>query len=91
MSDKSTPALHTFSDGNAAPADPLKTERPGASHGGSLAPGVKRNAALTIAALGIVFGDIGTSPLYAVRAAALAAGHHLAIQLAIMGVISLIV
>ena len=70
---------------------PLDAAPPHALHGVAHAPGVKRNTTLTIAALGVVFGDIGTSPLYAVRAAALAAGHHLAIQLAIMGVISLIV
>ena len=29
--------------------------------------GRKRNAALTLAALGVVFGDIGTSPLYTVK------------------------
>ncbi len=50
-----------------------------------------RTSTLTIAALGVVFGDIGTSPLYAVRESALAAGHHVAIQSAIMGVVSLIV
>ena len=27
----------------------------------------KRTAALTLAALGVVFGDIGTSPLYTVK------------------------
>ena len=27
----------------------------------------QRTAALTLAALGVVFGDIGTSPLYAVK------------------------
>ena len=29
--------------------------------------GRKRTAALTLAALGVVFGDIGTSPLYTVK------------------------
>ena len=51
----------------------------------------KRKATLTMAALGIVFGDIGTSPLYAVRESALAAGRHVPVQSAIMGVVSLIV
>jgi len=50
-----------------------------------------RTATLTLAALGVVFGDIGTSPLYAVRESALAAGHHVAFQWAILGVVSLIV
>ena len=35
------------------------------SHAGQ--SGMKRLAGLSLAALGVVFGDIGTSPLYAVR------------------------
>ena len=34
----------------------------------------KRELGLTLGALGVVFGDIGTSPLYAMRESALAAG-----------------
>ena len=41
----------------------------------------RRKATLTLAALGVVYGDIGTSPIYAVREIALAAGHHVAAQL----------
>jgi len=51
----------------------------------------KRNAMLTLGALGIVYGDIGTSPLYALRESALAAGHHATLHDAIMGVTSLII
>src|SRR2546430_15749689 len=51
---------------------------------------LKRNASLTIAALGVVDGDIGTSPLYAVRESALAAGGHTPSAAAVLGVISLI-
>ena len=50
-----------------------------------------RKAFLTLAALGVVFGDIGTSPLYALRQTALAAQQHLALKSAIFGVVSLIV
>jgi KUP system potassium uptake protein len=48
--------------------------------------------ALTLAALGVVFGDIGTSPLYTLReCAAAAAGHGHAPQTeAILGILSLI-
>ena len=46
-------------------------------------------AALTLAALGIVFGDIGTSPLYAFKAA-LAAGATTA-QADVLGVVSLFI
>ena len=43
---------------------------------------------LTIAALGVVYGDIGTSPLYAVRQSLLEFGETS--QASILGVISLI-
>jgi KUP system potassium uptake protein len=52
--------------------------------------GLRRAAGLTLAALGVVYGDIGTSPLYAVRESALAAGGHLPSNAAVLGVISLI-
>jgi KUP system potassium uptake protein len=45
---------------------------------------------LTIAALGVVYGDIGTSPLYAVRESVLAARGGVPVQLAVLGAISLI-
>jgi len=50
----------------------------------------RRTSGLTLAALGVVYGDIGTSPLYAVRESALAAGGHMPSQAQIFGVISLI-
>ncbi|MEO1967575.1 MAG: potassium transporter Kup [Sphingomonadaceae bacterium] len=56
----------------------------GSDHGGS------SQAALTVAAVGVVFGDIGTSPLYAFRETFLGS-HSLAIdKLHIYGVVSLI-
>jgi KUP system potassium uptake protein len=51
---------------------------------------LSRKSTLTLAALGVVYGDIGTSPLYAVRESVLAARGHVPVQLAIMGAISLI-
>ena len=50
----------------------------------------KRNAALTLGALGVVFGDIGTSPLYAMRETALATGGSMPHPFAILGGLSLI-
>ena len=38
-----------------------------AHDGGTTAPRGRQLAALTLGALGIVYGDIGTSPLYALR------------------------
>ena len=50
----------------------------------------KRQAWLTLGALGVVYGDIGTSPLYAVRQSVLATGGGMPTRLAVMGAISLI-
>jgi KUP system potassium uptake protein len=48
--------------------------------------------ALTLGALGIVFGDIGTSPLYAMRETFRGHGHEIAVNSAnVLGVLSLIV
>ncbi|MFM9829055.1 MAG: potassium transporter Kup [Sphingomonas sp.] len=79
----------------------MTTDTAGASSGGThaageasdhLGPGHHRDGALKLAvsAIGIVFGDIGTSPLYAFRETF--AGHHvLALDVPhIMGVVSLI-
>src|SRR3981189_2358609 len=47
--------------------------------------------ALTLGSIGVVFGDIGTSPLYAFReAVAGAAGHEPVTRIIVLGVLSLI-
>ncbi|HXL99556.1 MAG TPA: KUP/HAK/KT family potassium transporter, partial [Rhizomicrobium sp.] len=43
-----------------------------------------RMSALTLGALGVVFGDIGTSPLYAFRESVRVAGGGLASHLVVM-------
>jgi KUP system potassium uptake protein len=45
---------------------------------------------LTVTALGIVYGDIGTSPLYALQVALKATGHPLPTTLDVLGIVSLI-
>ncbi len=50
----------------------------------------KREAGLTLGALGVVFGDIGTSPLYAVKQSVIAAGGNLPAAPAVLGALSLI-
>jgi len=50
----------------------------------------RRQIGLTIGALGVVFGDIGTSPLYAMKQSALSAGGASPNMLAVMGVLCLI-
>ncbi|HUU67241.1 MAG TPA: potassium transporter Kup [Methyloceanibacter sp.] len=61
---------------------------------GNDAPALSRGAfwGLTFGSIGVVYGDIGTSPLYALRVAVLAAGgeHGIVTQAAVFGVLSLI-
>ena len=73
-------------------SDPLADDRLHAdpSHAAAHATGYDRKAFLTLAALGVVYGDIGTSPLYAVRETVLAAIGHVSSRMAVMGGISLI-
>ena len=75
----------------ASPGTPPEIPPPSDAHNGHGESNSARNLALALAALGVVYGDIGTSPLYAVRecfhgqhAIALLPGN-------IMGVLSLIV
>jgi KUP system potassium uptake protein len=61
--------------------------------GGRAGPGTAGSAArlaLTVAALGVVFGDIGTSPLYAMHAVFSAGGGPAPDQASVYGVISLV-
>ena len=51
---------------------------------------LKQELWLTLGALGVVFGDIGTSPLYAMGQSALAAGGNTPPPFAVYGVLSLI-
>jgi KUP system potassium uptake protein len=60
------------------------------SHSSAGAPGWKRDAGLTLGALGVVFGDIGTSPLYAVKQSVIAAGGAAPDAVAVLGALSLI-
>src|SRR3569832_2200530 len=91
-------ALHTVPDKHfeaplsmtsnvAAPA----ADAPPAANGHAEAHSTASFAALTLGSIGVVYGDIGTSPLYALREAvnAASAGGQVAPQ-AVLGVISLI-
>ncbi|HBF61615.1 MAG TPA: potassium transporter Kup, partial [Methyloceanibacter sp.] len=65
----------------------------GHGHGAANAPLTSRAFwALTFGSIGVVYGDIGTSPLYALREAVLATGgsHGVVTQAAVFGVLSLI-
>jgi KUP system potassium uptake protein len=54
-------------------------------------PTLRHNAALMLGALGVVFGDIGTSPLYAMRQTVLATNSSFPNHAAVMGSLSMIV
>ncbi len=61
------------------------------SRDGADAPHLTGMAALTLGALGVVFGDIGTSPLYALRAVFSADAHAVRpSQAGVYGIISLV-
>ena len=56
--------------------------------------GIVRNRgywALTLGSVGVVFGDIGTSPLYAMREALLHTRHGVGSNTAVLGVVSLVI
>ena len=62
-----------------------------AAHDGGTTTSSARFWALTIGSIGVVYGDIGTSPLYALREAVVAAAHGgTATSEAVLGVLSLI-
>ena len=71
------------------PACPPGQETPAAtdSHGGHKASGFW---ALALGSVGVVFGDIGTSPLYAMREALSHSRSSAASELAVLGVVSLV-
>jgi KUP system potassium uptake protein len=79
------------SETNLANGDEGNAKINGHGHAGS---GNSKRAfwALTFGSIGVVYGDIGTSPLYALREAVLAAGgeHGIVTQAAVFGVLSLI-
>ncbi|MGH7720243.1 MAG: potassium transporter Kup [Gemmatimonadaceae bacterium] len=64
---------------------------PAAGHPGEPAPGQKRLGILALAALGVVFGDIGTSPLYALKECFSAQYGIAATKANVYGVLSLVV
>src|SRR5437764_8211000 len=66
---------------------PEQTDHMDAAAGDSA---MRRQAMLTLAALGVVFGDIGTSPLYAFRESLLAVRMAVDQSRAVLGVVSLI-
>lgn len=78
-------------NGKNGSAQPTNGNGHGGEHGTETGKGFSaRRAALTLAALGVVYGDIGTSPLYAIRQSVLATSRDMPLEMAVMGSISLI-
>jgi KUP system potassium uptake protein len=61
------PTHPSESPGQPDRSSALLADTAGTEHAGSIHPGNKQLAALTLAAIGVVYGDIGTSPLYTVK------------------------
>lgn len=68
---------------DAEPPDPPEGA-PGDAHG-------RLRAGLVLGCLGIVYGDIGTSPLYALRESLLHAHEHHMAETAVIGIVSMLV
>ena len=70
----------------------IKAADPGADHGASGAPHHGKFWTLVLGSIGVVFGDIGTSPLYAFKEAVTAGqGVGISSREAVVGVLSMIV
>src|SRR5258708_27776740 len=80
-----------FNDGRDIHSMNDATRETAASAGGHAAGGARSQLALAIGSIGVVYGDIGTSPLYAFRVAVKAAvGDGPVTDAAVLGVLSLI-
>jgi KUP system potassium uptake protein len=69
---------------------PQQDEGPGGAHGAQ-PTGFTRNAALAIGSVGVVYGDIGTSPLYALKESIHHAAHDGLTRSEVIGVVSLLI
>lgn len=75
--------------GNGAKPKPAELPRTGAEGAGQARP-TERLTALSLATLGVVFGDIGTSPLYAFRQSLAGTSTLVLQESTVLGVLSLI-
>ena len=73
----------------SSPATPSDTGRSGPSHTGGHGTGGAGKLGLIVGAVGVVFGDIGTSPLYAMREALAHSRSGGQAELAVLGTVSL--
>ena len=73
----------SFAGSGLSPSEALRDQPKYVHHAGS--PGF-----LALTALGVVFGDIGTSPLYAFQVALTGIGHPVPAPADVLGIVSLI-
>src|ERR1700730_7840684 len=89
---KPRPFHHSVPSPSPEIKPPSMAQTAAASHGVEAERSDKHFWALTLGSVGVVYGDIGTSPLYALREAVTAAKHHGAdMPEAVLGILSLIV
>src|SRR5579864_1494928 len=81
------PSAVNISSPESAPGDPLADV---AAIPATARTGSRHTLGLMLGAMGVVFGDIGTSPLYALKATVLATEGGLANHVAVMGSLSMI-
>lgn len=75
-------------DPGALPAATVPNAAPDAGHGGPARGGL---AGLVLGCIGVVYGDIGTSPLYALRESLRAASDEGLVRDEVLGVVSLLI
>ncbi|WP_374646803.1 potassium transporter Kup [Tabrizicola sp.] len=85
------PALPLLDDEALDIADYLKSEQEAASDIHDDATHRQGLAALSLGAIGVVYGDIGTSPIYAFREALRATGAAVPGQAEVLGILSLLI
>lgn len=78
-----------MADTSAGPAAATQAEAPSPSDN-SDDPHRTASAALVLGCLGVVYGDIGTSPLYALRESLLHAHQHHMAETAVIGIVSML-
>ncbi|MBA4803676.1 MAG: potassium transporter Kup [Brevundimonas sp.] len=86
VSPQDADATSALAGSSTATSDPKAAS--GASHGGGHGPGAGK-VGLIVGAIGVVFGDIGTSPFYAMREALAHSRSGGQAELAVLGVVSL--
>jgi KUP system potassium uptake protein len=74
----------------AAPADPAAPDTHGQGNHGHTEPSGSAFWKLALGSVGVVFGDIGTSPLYALRESLAHTGENVSQDTAVLGIVSLV-